>query len=124
LVAKEFCAASLEGRGVLILSESAGAGAQLQDHVLLVNPQDVEGVAASIHRAVTMPPEERRRRMEALRKSIRKQDIFWWTETFLKAAADEDLGADDDVEMWRPAAPPGFFEAASSRSPALATRVR
>jgi trehalose 6-phosphate synthase len=124
LVAKEFCAASLEGRGVLILSESAGAGAQLQDNVLLVNPQDVEGVAAAIHRAVTMPPEERRRRMEALRKSIRKKDIFWWTETFLKAAADEDLGADSEVEMWRPAAPPGFFEPSASRSPALASRVR
>jgi trehalose 6-phosphate synthase/phosphatase len=124
LVAKEFCAASLEGRGVLILSESAGAGAQLQEHVLLVNPQDVEGVAAAIHRAVTMPPEERRRRMEALRKSIRKKDIFWWTETFLKAAADEDLGVDNEVEVWRPIAPPGFFGDSASRSPALASRVR
>jgi trehalose 6-phosphate synthase len=124
LVAKEFCAANLEGRGVLILSESAGAGAQLQDDVLLVNPQDVEEVAAAIHRAVIMPPEERRRRMEALRKSIRRKDIFWWTETFLKAAADEDLGADTEVEVWRPEAPPGFFSASSSRSPALASRVR
>ena len=102
----------------------AGAGAQLQDHVLLVNPQDVEGVAAAIHRAVTMPPEERRRRMEALRKSIRKKDIFWWTETFLKAAADEDLGVDNEVEVWRPEAPPGFFSAWSSRPPVLASRVR
>ena len=109
LVAKEFCAANLDGRGALILSESAGAGAQLQDHALMVNPQDVEGVAAAIHQAVTMPPEERKRRMEALRRLVRERDIFWWTETFLKAADDEDLGPDDDVEQWRPVAPPGFF---------------
>jgi trehalose 6-phosphate synthase len=109
LVAKEFCAANLEGKGVLILSESAGAGAQLQDSALLVNPQDVEGVAAAIHRAVTMPPDERRRRMDAMRAQVRARDIFWWTETFLKAANDESLGADDEVEQWRPTAPAGFF---------------
>ena len=120
LVAKEFCAASLEGRGALILSESAGAGAQLQEHALLVNPQDVEGVAAAIHRAVTMPQEERRRRMVALRRQIRERDIFWWTETFLKAAADEDLGPDDEVEQWRPSAPPGFFTWSDSGAAAVA----
>ena len=97
LVAKEFCAASLEGRGVLILSESAGAGAQLQDQVLLVNPQDVEGMAAAIYQAVTMSHGERRARMDTLRKLVKDRDIFWWTDTFLKAAADEDLGADAAV---------------------------
>ncbi|MND05464.1 hypothetical protein D3C83_262690 [compost metagenome] len=40
---------------------------------------------------------------------MRERDIFWWTETFLKAANDEDLGADDEVEQWRPSAPAGFF---------------
>ena len=114
LVAKEFCASSLEGKGVLILSESAGAGAQLQDHVLLVNPNDAEGVADAIHRAVTMAPGERRRRMMALRKLIRARDIFWWTDTFLKAAADEDLGSDNDVEQWRPVAPAEFFAESSA----------
>ncbi len=109
LVAKEFCAASLEGRGVLVLSESAGAGAQLQGHVLLVNPQDVEGMAAAIYQAVTMPQTERRTRMDALRNIVRRRDIFWWTESFLRAAADEDLGDDAAVEQWRPVAPRGFF---------------
>ena len=109
LVAKEFCAASLEGGGVLILSELAGAGAQLQDHVLLVNPQDVEGMAAAIYQAVTMAHGERRKRMHALRRIVKNRDIFWWTETFLKAAADEELGDDARVEQWRPVASPGFF---------------
>jgi trehalose 6-phosphate synthase len=38
LVAKEFCASSVENNGVLILSEFAGAAAQLQNGALLVNP--------------------------------------------------------------------------------------
>ena len=87
---------------------------------MLVNPQDVEGVAAAIHRAVMMPSDERLRRMEAMRRQIREHDIFWWTDTFLKAASDEDLGADNDVEQWRPMAPPGFFTGGSGPpSPAL-----
>ena len=55
-------------------------------------------------------PDERRRRMERMREQVRARDIFWWTETFLKAAKDENLGADDEVEQWRPTAPPGFFQ--------------
>ena len=110
LVAKEFCASSLEGKGVLILSEYAGATAQLQKHALLVNPHDVEGVSEAIHRAVTMDPGERRRRMEGLRAKVREQDIFWWVDTFLKAAADEDLGRWQGVERFRPVAPPRYFD--------------
>jgi len=48
LIAKEYCAASLEEDCVLILSEFAGAAAQLQKGALLVNPHDTEGVADAI----------------------------------------------------------------------------
>ena len=106
LVAKEFCASCLEDKGVLILSEYAGATAQLQKNALLVNPYDVEGVAAAIYRAFTMPREEARRRMRGLRDTIRKTDLDWWVETFLKAALDQDLGASAGVEIFRPQ-PPG-----------------
>jgi trehalose 6-phosphate synthase len=108
LVAKEFCASSLEGRGVLVLSEYAGATAQLQADALLVNPYDVEGVAQAIHQAFTMPRGEARRRMERMRETIRATDVGWWVETFLRAAFDEDLGASSEVEVYRPAPPPGF----------------
>ena len=90
LVAKEYCASSLDG-GVLILSEFAGAAAQLQRDALLVNPYDVEGVAAAIHRAWTMAPEERRMRMRNLRRAIRERDIFWWVDSFLRAGTARDL---------------------------------
>jgi trehalose-6-phosphate synthase len=53
LVAKEYCACSLED-GVLILSEFAGAAPQLQPDALLVNPNDVEGVADTIAQAWAM----------------------------------------------------------------------
>lgn len=63
LVAKEYCASSTDGNGVLILSEFAGAAAQFYPNALLVNPYDLEGVADAIYRAVTMDQEERRARM-------------------------------------------------------------
>jgi trehalose 6-phosphate synthase/phosphatase len=86
LVAKEFCSASLEGNGVLILSEHAGATAQLQEDAILVNPYDVEGVAEAIHRACTMPDRERKDRMQRMRRKIQNEDIYWWVDCFRNAA--------------------------------------
>ncbi len=91
LVAKEFCAASVEEDGVLILSEFAGAAAQLQKGALMVNPYDVEGVADALYRAFVMPKAERRARMRKLRRAIREYDIFWWVDGFLRAVIAKDL---------------------------------
>ncbi len=86
LIAKEYCACSLDDDGVLILSEFAGAAAQMSDEVLLVNPFDIRGVAAAIHHAFHMPPEERRERMRGLRRSILRQNVYRWVDSFLNAA--------------------------------------
>ena len=86
LVAKEYCVCNIEGHGVLILSEFAGAADQLQDGALLVNPFDVEGVARAIHQAYTMPAADRQSRMEVLRKKVIDQDVFWWVDSCLEAA--------------------------------------
>lgn len=93
LVAKEYCACSIEEDCVLVLSEFAGAAAQLQSGALLVNPYDIEGVADAIHQAFQMSLSERRARMRRLRRSIRQQEIFWWADSFLRAAIARDLGA-------------------------------
>ena len=93
LVAKEYCACSIEEECVLILSEFAGAAAQMQKGALLVNPYDIEGVADAIVRAFHMPAEERRARMRRLRRGVREQDIFWWVDSFLRAAIAKDLSA-------------------------------
>jgi trehalose 6-phosphate synthase/phosphatase len=83
LVAKEYCAANIDENGVLILSEFAGAAAQLRRNALLVNPYDTEAVARTIHRALCMGSDERRQRMHRLRYLIRRRDIYWWAERFL-----------------------------------------
>jgi trehalose 6-phosphate synthase/phosphatase len=84
LVAKEFVAARTDEDGVLVLSEFAGAADELTD-ALLVNPYDVDITADAVHRALTMPPAERRSRMRALRARVFQQDIDWWAATFLEA---------------------------------------
>ncbi|WP_298134901.1 trehalose-6-phosphate synthase [Acidiferrobacter sp.] len=91
LVAKEFCAATPENDSVLILSEFAGAAAQLQKGALLVNPYGVEEVAETIARAIAMPSAERRTRMRKLKRFVRDYDIFWWVDSFLRAAIAKDL---------------------------------
>jgi len=85
LVAKEYCASSVEGNGVLILSEFAGAADQMRDSALLVNPYDLDATADALYRAFTMPREERRRRMNQLRSKIRRYDIHHWVSRFLGA---------------------------------------
>ncbi|MFW6115056.1 MAG: trehalose-6-phosphate synthase [Thermodesulfobacteriota bacterium] len=102
LIAKEYCASSPEENGVLILSEFAGAAAQLQEGALLVNPYDEDGVADAIYEAFTMPAEERKRRMKKLRASVRRRDIYWWVNSFLEAAIAKRLDNFPIVEDYLP----------------------
>ena len=79
LVAKEFVASRTDEDGVLVLSEFAGAASELAEAVH-VNPYDVEGTAEAFYRALTMPEEERRARMRALRHRVFSYDIErWWS---------------------------------------------
>jgi len=64
--------------GALVLSEAVGAHEQLLGNVLSIAPADIEGTMEALHAALTMPAEERRRRAEALRKSIEEEDITVW----------------------------------------------
>ena len=86
LVAKEYCACSLDNNGVLILSEFTGAAAELRKGAILVNPHSFEAIADALHQAVTMEPEERRSRMKTMRSLVRKRDVFSWVDSFLGAA--------------------------------------
>lgn len=84
LVAKEYAAAHIDGDGVLVLSEFAGAADELTDAVLL-NPHDDEALREAIVTAVEMHRHERRRRMAGLRAQIRKSDVQDWADRFLDA---------------------------------------
>jgi trehalose 6-phosphate synthase len=77
LVAKEAPAVSTRD-GVVMLSENTGAHEELGDCTLSVNPFDIEEQAQTIHRALTMDPEERRLRAERLRSIVRERDPGVW----------------------------------------------
>jgi trehalose 6-phosphate synthase/phosphatase len=91
LVAKEFVASNIEEKGVLILSEFAGAATQLKDGALLINPYDIEGLSATLHKALSMPEEERRERMKKMRWIVRKNDVFRWVRNYLQASISKEL---------------------------------
>jgi trehalose 6-phosphate synthase len=116
LVAKEYCACSLD-EGVLILSEFAGAAAQLHSGALLANPFDIQGLADRIHAALTMEQDERLARMRRLRRCIARQNVFWWVDSFLRAAIAQDLGSFPQVEYFVPRPPePSDAEASLTSS--------
>lgn len=90
LGAKEFCAANLKERGVLVLSEFAGAAAQLGGQgALLVNPFDSQGTARVLHRALGLKDKARKTRMRKLRAEVRRHDVAWWAGSFLASALAE-----------------------------------
>jgi trehalose 6-phosphate synthase len=86
LVAKEYIAARDDERGVLILSQFAGAARELHE-ALIVNPYHVEEVAEAIHRALAMPAEEQRERMVSLRQLVREFNVYRWAGRMLLEAA-------------------------------------
>lgn len=84
LVAKEFVACRVKKPGVLILSPFAGAGGMMHE-ALLVNPYESGNVAKVLHRALTMPDEEKEIRMNALRAREKIHDVNFWMKSFLKS---------------------------------------
>lgn len=86
LVAKEYVASRTDNRGVLVLSEFAGAADEMGS-ALLINPHDIDGLKDAIVRAIDMPAAEQGRRMRALRKRVRDHDVEDWSREFLEALA-------------------------------------
>jgi trehalose 6-phosphate synthase len=68
LVAKEGPIVSDRGCA-LVLSEEAGARAELGEHALLINPYDVTGTAQAMYEGLTMPAAEREARCAALARA-------------------------------------------------------
>lgn len=77
LVAKEFVASRVDEEGVLILSRFTGAAREFTD-AILINPFSLEETAEAIHRALTLPEEERRKRMERLRAEVGRNNVYRW----------------------------------------------
>ena len=77
LVAKEYIAAKKDSSGALILSQFTGAARELNE-AILINPYSIEEFADSIKLAMDMPPEEKKRRMDSLRRVISENNIYRW----------------------------------------------
>lgn len=85
LVAKEFVACQINSSpGVLIVSPFAGAGETMHE-ALICNPYEIDDAAEVIHRALTMPEDERVLRMNCLRRREKENDVNYWMRSFLKA---------------------------------------
>src|SRR5262249_25590669 len=87
LVAKEFCAARRDNRGVLVLSEFAGAAEELGVGALLVNPNDTDAVASALYSALRMSESEQERRMNEMRFTVQTNDVFQWACSFARDTA-------------------------------------
>ncbi|HTM65510.1 MAG TPA: bifunctional alpha,alpha-trehalose-phosphate synthase (UDP-forming)/trehalose-phosphatase [Flavipsychrobacter sp.] len=82
LVSKEFIASKTDQKGVLVLSEMAGASRELTE-ALIINPNDIWGFAETIYEALNMPEDEQKRRMAAMQQTVSKFDIFTWVKNFM-----------------------------------------
>jgi len=69
--------------GVVVLSENTGAYEELGEWALGVNPFDVSAQADAIHRALELPREDRRARLDAIRAHVREHDLAAWVESQL-----------------------------------------
>ncbi|MCS5616866.1 MAG: trehalose-6-phosphate synthase, partial [Pirellulales bacterium] len=86
LVAKEYCASRRDDTGVLVLSEFTGSANELE-RAVLVNPHDIDGMAATIERAIAMPRAEQVRRMRSLRQRVRRRTVYDWADDFTAVLA-------------------------------------
>jgi trehalose 6-phosphate synthase len=89
LVSKEYVAARADERGALVLSEFAGAAAELTQ-AFLCNPHDLDGVKEAILRGVNVHEDEAAGRMRAMRRQVRLHDVRAWATTFLSALGNTD----------------------------------
>jgi trehalose 6-phosphate synthase/phosphatase len=86
LVAKEYVASRIDQRGVLILSERAGAARELSD-ALVINPTDMGQLVDAMHQALIMPEEEQIIRMTAMQALVKRYNVFSWTRLFMNQLA-------------------------------------
>jgi trehalose 6-phosphate synthase len=83
LVALEYVASQVDGDGVLVLSPQAGVHDHIGDDVVTATPQSTDEFAEAIREALTMPEDERRRRMRSLQRYVHRNDLDAWIDAAL-----------------------------------------
>jgi trehalose 6-phosphate synthase/phosphatase len=87
LVAKEYVAVKRDNPGVLILSEMAGAAAELKE-ALIINPNDIEEIAGALLDAMLIPEAEQKKRILKMQKTVSKQSVNKWANDFVTGLDD------------------------------------
>jgi trehalose 6-phosphate synthase/phosphatase len=87
LVAKEYLACQCTNPGVLILSEMAGAAAELSE-AILINPTDKAELAAAIAKALEMPLPDRQAVLQRMQCRLQTYDVFAWAKDFFDTMDD------------------------------------
>lgn len=82
LVCKEYIASKGNRKGVLILSEMAGASKELQE-AILVNPNNIQEIARAIETAISMDEGEQLQHLSRMQEQLRNNDVFSWVRSFM-----------------------------------------
>jgi len=86
LIAKEYVACRLDEQGAVVLSRQAGVAAELVSGALIVDALAAESIAEELFQALTMPVEEKRRRMVSMRHVVGWNRLHDWACGFLRFA--------------------------------------
>jgi trehalose 6-phosphate synthase/phosphatase len=89
LVAKEYVATKTDNKGVLILSEMAGASREMSE-AIIINPNNKEQIASSIHEALLMPEDEQIERNKILRNRLQRYSVGRWATDFIHQLIETD----------------------------------
>jgi len=84
LIAKEFVATKTDGKGVLILSEMAGAASELGE-AIIVNANNKQEIVDAIKEALEMPIEEQTERNRLMQKRISCYNVTRWAHDFVES---------------------------------------
>jgi len=98
LVAKEFLAARHDEQGVLVLSCFTGAARELPD-ALIVNPYNIEQTAEAIRFGLEMDSDERRLRMQRMRKVVKERNIYRWAGNLISDLSEVRLDTPVDAKL-------------------------
>jgi len=83
LIAKEFIATKIKGKGVLILSEMAGAAHELCE-AIIVNPNDRESITNALKEALIISDEEQRRSNKIMQERLQRYNVVRWAKDFME----------------------------------------
>ena len=82
LVAKEYVAVKRKKKGVLILSELAGASIELSE-AIIINPTNTKEMENAIHQALMMSKQEQATNLNSMQETLKTQHIEQWAKSFI-----------------------------------------